>query len=243
MTEASVFEDIVEEEVQDVTEAVAEQEIVPYSTDPEWVNFLIGQLEDSELVKGAPTTDGLRRVTEKYFGEIISSESDIVSNNDGHYAIVRHTLMIKKHENDTTINVGACIDVNKVNLPAPFNKHLIATACTRAEGKALRRALKIRVHTAEELSNVHDEDDESDLANAHANDQQVMALTAMCKRQNIDLVKFVKSMTNNKKMKNIKQLQKKEASVMLDKVSHYMREGVPEDLVGYQANWTEKFGG
>ena len=43
----------------------------PRDSDPEWSEYLLDQLADHELINGAPTVDGLRRITEKCFGEIV----------------------------------------------------------------------------------------------------------------------------------------------------------------------------
>jgi len=34
----------------------------PQEHDPEWSEYLLDQLSDSELINGAPTVDGLRRI-------------------------------------------------------------------------------------------------------------------------------------------------------------------------------------
>ena len=51
---------------------------VPRDFDSEWSEYLLDQLSDHELINGAPTVDGLRRITEKCFWEIVESKSSIV---------------------------------------------------------------------------------------------------------------------------------------------------------------------
>ena len=236
-------EDIFEEMIAapDIPEDMPEEEaeLIPESTDPKWVDFVISKLSDHELVKGAPTTDGLRRVTERYFGEILESDTEIIESKGSsiNYAIIKHRLVIAK-KSGSIISVSSCVDITKDKLPHPFNKHLIATGCTRAEGKALRRALKIRVHTFEELAN--SEEEENDGSNEFLNDQQKMGLKTMCTRMDVDLVKFVRGIAD-RKIKTIKHVSKKEASVMLEKLSYYSREVVPDELLGYQPDWVETF--
>jgi hypothetical protein len=212
------------------------------SLDPKWVDYVIEQLADHELVNGSPTTDGLRRVTECVFGEILYSDTEILNIRDN-CITAKHTLTIEK-KNGRQIQVSACVDVLKDKLPvgSPYRDHLTATACTRAEGKALRRALKIRIHTAEELANATKQDKST---NDSINDQQISALNVMCKRLNIDFVKLAKSITiDSRKIRKITSLNKLEAGIMMDTLSGYQKDkdNIPEELVGYNENWQEKFG-
>jgi len=234
--------DMIEEEADDglKTETVS---LKPALNSSKWADFILDQLFDSELVMGSPTTDGLRRVTDLEFGEILESETEILelpNRNANAKATAKHTLVIRKYLTDSVIRVSACVDVLCDKLPSPFNQHLVSTACTRAEGKALRRALKIRVQTAEELSN--SEDIEDTTGNDAMNDQQIIAIKVLCKRNNVDLVKFLKD--NSEKNKTIKDIKNIEGRHIMNKLSQYQREGVPEELAGYDEGWADsKFGG
>ena len=119
----------------------------PEPTDEGWYDFLIDNLYENELVQGNPTTDGLRRLTEKFYGEIVKSKSDVIDtehDGNGLRCTVRHTLLIRKYETGTLAECDACINVDYRGVPHPFNRHVVATADTRAEGKALRPALTLR---------------------------------------------------------------------------------------------------
>lgn len=230
------IKDMVEEVVEETTMDVPKN-IDP--TDPKWVDFILDELADHELSDGNPTTDGLRRVTEKLYGEIIRSDTEILEVPKQKYTgkvTAKHTLVIRKF-NGTDIMVSACVDVLGDTLPAPFNKHLVATACTKAEGKALRRALKIRVQTAEELSSEADEEFSTD---EPINDQQIVAIKTLCKRNNVDLEAFVRANSDNPK--SIRDIKNLEGRLMIHKLSVFQREGTPEDLSGYNDNWEETFG-
>ena len=124
-------------------------------------------------------------------------------------------------------------------IPYPFNTHLVATADTRAEGKALRRALKIRVVTAEELQN-QDEDDVM-ASEEGMNDQQILALNQMCKRLNISVVKFVKSQYNEVKV--INDVSNMEARVLIGQLSGFQRKpkSIEKKIKGYDDNWKGDF--
>jgi len=239
-----MIEDIVEEMVEDECSEEENTPDYPSPTSPEYVNFILDQLADHELWQGSPTTDGLRRVTEDVYGQILVSNSDPISSPTdrlGH-ATVKHSLVIDRYDGKGLIEISACVDVDGKDLPHPFNQHVVATACTRAEGKALRRALKIRVQTAEELvNNQADEDD--DTANDPLNDQQKLAINQLCKRNNIDAIKIIKSVASAaKKLSEVKNI---DGRFIMNKIAEYQRNqsSIEESLLGYQEDWQEKFGG
>lgn len=231
--------------IEESKETEQHKELPPSHTDPKWVDYIISLLADHELIKGAPTTDGLRRVTEKVYGSIIFSDSEVIEvpgqYTDYNYlkATVKHTLHILRYSDNQLVEVSACVDVVKNHIPNPFCNHLVGSACTRAEGKALRRALKIRIQTVEELTNINEDEK---LDNESINDQQESALKVLCERNDINLEKFVKSAFTH--ISNIKQLKNDEAKVLIKSISELQKTGsIPENIAGYQINWKETFGG
>ena len=243
MTSTTEFEDIVESVVEDKAEMMLEIER-PKEYDPEWSEYLLDQLSDNELINGAPTVDGLRRITEKCFGEIVESKSDIVetpTSQNNQRCTIRHTLTITKYRNTQTISVDGCVDVLYHKTPYPFKDHLVATADTRAEGKALRRALKIKVITAEELQN---EDEQEILSSDEVvNDQQILAINQLCKRINISVSSFVTGEYNT--TKKINDLRNLEARLLISKLSEFQRtpKDIPKSYIGYDDNWKTNFYG
>ena len=243
MTSTAEFEDIVESVVEDKAEMMLEIER-PKEYDPEWSEYLLDQLSDNELINGAPTVDGLRRITEKCFGEIVESKSDIVetpTSQNNQRCTIRHTLTITKYRNTQTISVDGCVDVLYHKTPYPFKDHLVATADTRAEGKALRRALKIKVITAEELQN---EDEQEILSSDEVvNDQQILAINQLCKRINISVSSFVTGEYNT--TKKINDLRNLEARLLISKLSEFQRtpKDIPKSYIGYDDDWKTNFYG
>ena len=253
MNNATEFEEMVEnvvqENVENNTYENAEQQqqqqgqpIADY--DPDWSEFLLDQLSDNELIHGAPTVDGLRRITERFFGEIVGSRSIVIQHptlENGQRCSVCHTLLIKKYRTSEQISIDGCVDVLYNKTPYPFKDHLIATADTRAEGKALRRALKIRVVTAEELQN---EDEQEILSSEElANDQQILAINQLCKRLNVSVEGFV--ISEHSKASTINELNNLEARLLISKLSEFQRtpKNIPSDCVGYDENWKTGFYG
>jgi|TARA_A100000172_G_scaffold77394_1_gene61725 hypothetical protein len=228
----------VEEEIAEAAEGSEDQAIGPYN--PGWSEYVLDHLDDSELRDGNPTVDGLRRVTEEVFGDIITSSSHIYNHDTSRgVCTIKHTLQIRKHSTGDIITVDGCVDVNRSNIPHPFNQHLVATADTRAEGKAIRRALKIRVVTAEEMQN----SDEDDLLAAEENitDQQILAINQMCKRLDVNLEKAVKSSCAG--AESVRAVSNLQGRMILSSLSEYQRNPsiIPEDVSGYDSNWRETF--
>ncbi len=242
------FEAMIESEDTDAADEYVDSSYevaaVPADYDPEWSEYLLDQLQDHELINGAPTVDGLRRIAEKCFGEIVESKSCIVetpSSDNGLRCTICHTLRVIKYRNGQQVQVDGCVDVVYTKTPYPFKDHLVATADTRAEGKALRRALKIRVITAEELQH---EDEEAALASDEAvNDQQVLAINQLCKRLNVSVVDITKAQYNT--AKTINDLRNLEARLLISRLSELQRtpDDVPESCVGYDEDWKNDFYG
>ena len=245
MNTTSEFEQIVENtHIEEEYDVVDNDPKIPSEYDPEWSEYLLDQLSDSELINGAPTVDGLRRITEKCFGEIVGSKSAIIdspTSQNNQRCTICHTLTISKYRSSQSISVDGCVDVLYHKTPYPFKDHLVATADTRAEGKALRRALKIRVITAEELQN---EDEQDALSSDElVNDQQVLALNQLCKRLDLSVTSFVKGEYN--KVKKINELRNLEARLLIAKLSEFQRtpKDIPQSYMGYDENWKGDFYG
>jgi len=242
MSEKNEFEDMVATIKEDALESEETPDSPPvYSdTDPEWSEHVLDQLHDSELKEGNPTVDGLRRVTERIYGEILESTSDVLElPTESKRCTIKHTVKIRKYSTDSVITVDGCVDVLYDKIPYPFNDHLVATADTRAEGKALRRALKLRLITAEELQNTEEDDVMS--SDEEVTDQQILAINQMCKRLNINLVKIVNMKHPNSE--SIREVNNLEGRLLLSTLSGYQRNmsSIEEELVGYDSNWRETF--
>lgn len=215
----------------------------PADCDPEWSEYLLDQLSDHELINGAPTVDGLRRITEKCFGEIIESRSTIIEPPRSDNALrctICHTLVIAKYRGMRTIRVDGCVDVVHSKTPYPFKDHLVATADTRAEGKALRRALKIRVITAEELQSESEE--EVLISDEGINDQQILAINQLCKRLDVNVEGLVK--TKCQGAEKINEVNSLEARLIISQLSEFQRKpaSIEEHKVsGYDENWKDNF--
>jgi hypothetical protein len=124
--------------------------------DEGWQDYVLSQLRENEFVLGddgttrRPRINGLRRLTEKLVGKIYQSESRVIKapTKDDMTATVEHAVTF---ENRT---ITECADVSLFNADDEYARFPVAVASTRAEGRALRKALYLySVVTAEEVTN------------------------------------------------------------------------------------------
>lgn len=149
---------------------------------------LLDKLTDKEKVNGHPTVNGLRRIINDYVGWITKNTSQVVqcpTPENKNRATVVAEISILFHSG-MEITVSGCADVWEGNTPTPFSKHPVATAESRAEGRAYRKALNLDVTTAEEMGTFTEE-----VSFEPIKDPQVTMIRNICKRCDIDLDKFL----------------------------------------------------
>lgn len=219
---------------------VEEKKIGP--NDIEWTDHVLSLLTEDEIVKGNPTTDGLRRVFEKATGYTISSSSTNVvqapSPDNGQRATIVVTLCYTD-KNGSTFSVDGASDAFWGNTDKIFRNHPVAVAETKAEGRALRRALKLRkVVTADEIAEDVEEIDGSNADKIEAS--QISFINNMCLRLNINTVALLDSMELNSD--NIKGISHKDAVSIVRKLSEYQKDMsiIPNTLQGYDPDWRNR---
>lgn len=215
--------------------------------DLEWSDHVLSLLSDDEKIDGNPTTDGLRRIFEIALGcTVINSTSDVVQSpdpqNEKRATVVHHLAYALNNEADGTPNfndvrsVSGSADVYWGNCDKIYRNHPVAVAETRAEGRALRRALKLRkVVAAEEIAaNVEDDVTGDNVGKISSN--QISFIDVMAKRLNIDVVKLLSTMSLDK---NIKTLTHDNAVSIIRELSKHQQsvEDISDDLKPYQENW------
>ena len=178
-----------------VTVEPAQDSNNPLPTDPEWTDFVLSQFKDYELDNGNPKADGLRRVAEKLLGPF-DSETDVIQAptlDSGATVTVR--LTFRDHYGQGVRMVMGAADVSSANTAREFAVHPVATAETRAEGRALRKALRLtKVLTAEEMMSA--DSDEPTGVDSRIPTSMINSLTMMCNKQNIDLGRLAKHVFN-----------------------------------------------
>ena len=246
-----------QQNVQDTPEVIDEQEIsteveqqnnqdrVPTIHDVEWTDYVLSFLTEDEKIMGNPTTDGLRRVFEQVMNcEIIQSDSKVVqcpSRENEMRATVEFMLSFKI--NNATLHsfeiksVSGSADVYWGNCDKIFRNHPVAVAETRAEGRALRRALRLRkVVAAEEIATeIEDHPDGNNINKITSN--QINFIDVMAQRLNINVVKLLE--VNNLAKENVYDMLHEEAVAIIRHLSKHQQNfaDIPEEILGYSSDW------
>ena len=237
---------------------------IPRYYDPGWHDFIMSQFEDEELIDGKyPNVNALRRMVEKWLGPIVSSgpietQATMDPNVSGK-AVVTYEVVIEwrldaRYEGSINLN-DPDIFPNKI-FRSVASSHINNTddvyvffpesiAETRAEGRALRRALRLGVVCSDELTSkdpveivrqqqematTTGEWDADDLIK----DQQINTIIMLCERLKIDLNKFINS--GSQQYDKINDVSRQAAAGMLKRLNQYQSAGsdsldIPLDIL------------
>jgi hypothetical protein len=216
-------------------------------TDIEWTDHVLSFLSDDEKISGNPTTDGLRRIFELVLNcKVLASVSDVAQTPDPSNekrATVVHSITYFLNDGDptrpdlNTITVNGAADVYWGNCDKVYRNHPVAVAETRAEGRALRRALKLRkVVAAEEIAkDIEDHPDENTVSKISNN--QINFIDVMAKRLNINVTKLLEQ--NSLESKNVYILSHEDAITVIRLLSSYQQNmnNISENILGYNNEW------
>lgn len=212
----------------------------PKMTDEGWTDWILDKLRDSEKdAEGNPRVNGLRRLVEDYIGDIVGSVPRIVegaSVDNGMRATAEHHVTINWNFNsDDRRTFGAAADCYSGNTEDNFARHAAATADTRAESRALRKALKlVSVITAEEFTQIPVTESGLD---SMITDSQIKAINKLCKDLDIDVISFINSKSNA--YAHFTHIPFKNALGMLEQINVYLRNPtkIPDNIKGYDPHW------
>lgn len=166
---------------------------------------IMNMFDDNELADGKyPRAVGLRRVAEQVLGKIVDSKPTQVIISQDHNGLPMSTIVYQIIFQDGTV-VADVADCWVGNTDDTFAVHPSATASTRAEGRALRKALNLNVLTAEEMNNPKNATEMlktsltteatrnlmDDLDKETITPTQAAAITAKCTAFKIDAEKFI----------------------------------------------------
>jgi len=221
----------------------------PNQNDIGWTDYVLGLLSDDEKISGNPTTDGLRRVFEIALNcAVVESTSNVVQTpdiNNEKRATVVHTIGYILNNSDSNSDpmllnmrtVSGAADVYWGNCDKVFRNHPVAVAETRAEGRALRRALKLRkVVAAEELAKDIEDHPDHDTVNKITNNQ-INFIDVLSKRLDINVNKMLEKL--GYESKNIYNIEHANAIEISKLLSSYQQDisAITEDIKGYDTNW------
>jgi hypothetical protein len=236
-------------------ETVAVENNGPSYGSKEWHTHVMSFFDDSELIDGSPTCAGLRRVAEEILGDIVYSGPCQVfaatdPNGPGRATVVFEVVFENWLGSSQTRTFKEVADVWHGNTDDLFCAHPVATASTRAEGRALRKALKIKCLAAEELTRKKDVEavvkatvkiDSATTGELNDKDKissaQINFLDKKCSELNINVWSVLNS--GSKKYANINEVSKKEASNVLTMINDFQNnsKACPDSLKGYDKNW------
>lgn len=226
-------------------EEVKEENINVTPNDLGWTDHVLDLLTEDEKIKGNPTTDGLRRVFEIALNcVVIDSTSEVCQSpdpNNGQRATVVHSLTYVLNDGDIpesikTRTVNGAADVYWGNCDKIFRNHPVAVAETRAEGRALRRGLKLRkVVAAEELADEIEDIDGNNVSKISAN--QINFIDVLAKRLNINVLKLVSDLDIS--CDNIYNISHEEAIKIIRQLNAYQQDtsSITDNIMGHQPEW------
>lgn len=224
------------------------QSNVPSMLSPEWHDYAMTLFQPSEMIDGHPLVAGLRRVAELVMGPIMFSGPTQVFpvQREDHHG--RATVVFTV-EFANGMKYAEVADSWEGNTDDMFCAFAVAIASTRAEARALRKALKIRGVAAEELTKKDTAKIVRDISttkrasegeydeNGRMSDAQYNFIDIKCKQLNIDGKKLF-SLFN---VDSGKKVTKKIASEIIDKLNDFQRDksSIPEDILGYKQEWRD----
>lgn len=215
--------------------------------DIEWTDHVLSLLTDDEKISGNPTTDGLRRVFEIALNcRVLGSTTQVVqspSPDNEKRATVVHSITYRLNPGESdpnnlnTLVVEGAADVYWGNCDKIYRNHPVAVAETRAEGRALRRGLRLRkVVAAEEIAkDIEDHPDGLNVSKISPN--QINFIDVISKRININVKNLLSKLGIENS--NVYEVSHENAVVVLRELSKLQQNlnDIPADIMGYDANW------
>jgi chorismate mutase len=242
------------EKHKEVTGYTEPEPVIPNYTDPEWEKYVMSLFTEDELSDGCPRVHGLRRLTEKLLGEIVHSGPvtiDFREDSRTGNAIAVYTVVIAWTRDgvEFTENGGSKIPTREfrasasssyLNTDDTFAVFPVAIAETRAEARALRRALRLSKVSADEMTTkdtalIATETVTTSTAMSHEaiTDQQKNLIKTLCDRNQVKLNDFINS--GSGKYSSLDEVSRETASKMIQRLNDYQTKTsnsvpVPEKL-------------
>lgn len=231
-----------EEQEENINQESVKIIITP--TSPEWNEHVLSHFQQDELVDGNPTVDGLRRVTELLLGPIIVGKATVIQSpsldNDGR-CVVSYNVQVRDSSNLENPYYAweqtSIADCYAGNCDPRFAVFATAVAETRAEGRALRKLLRLRkVIAAEEAGLVPAEENG---INGKITPTQMSFIETLCQRNDINIPVYLgdsKSFSFNGKLEDVPY---KSAVAIIAHLSELQRNKstINPKYKGYNSNW------
>lgn len=227
----------------------------------EWSDFVLSQLTEDEYVDEdgqiMPCCHGLRRLAEVLLGTISGGVKNIIypDPDDPRRVVVVYELLVENFDGKTRVFTEVA-DTSLDNTDAFFLDFAVATASTRAEARALKKALLIKGVTADEVKKgdrkrmlgldtdstpvtgtVSSEEPDDDTP---ISDKQYQFLEVMGKKGDINIVKFVKEQIEDTPLSSLTKSEAKDKLIMPLDAFVNKKEDTPESIKGYNDKWREQ---
>lgn len=213
---------------------------------PHWDTFVMSQLDESELTDGYPRVAGLRRVAELLLGDIINSSPidvhPVAPRDETQRSTVGYSITFLWFDGSerTYADVADC---HSENQDPEFLIYSVATASTRAEGRALRKALKLKKCAFEEIGPTKDAvkskpkkvSDRPDPISS----SQIRFLDKRCKDLDVDVLKFINQ--GQETFDAIEDMTKVQAKELIDFLAQVTadKEKLDKSVKGYNPSWRD----
>ena len=235
---------------------LVEESIGPNPLSPEWMPYILTKFEKDELDEQVnPTVDGLRRVTEQEIGPILVAKAKVIepaSSTNGLRATVEFTLVIQdKWLGHAQREITDAADVYPGNVKEQmYAQFPVAMAVTRAEGRALRKALKLRkIVASEEVTTVAPEEA---LGDAPISDVQLHQINNFCKKLDINALKLLSLAKDDdgNPFEDYKHIPRSIGRKICARLGTWLqnkdnkraeaKDKIPQSLLGYDKDWREE---
>lgn len=242
-------------------EVVVEDEVVnetPQYGSEGWHDFAMTFFEKDEIINGNPLCRGLRRVASLLLGDIVSSGpvnvllNGVENNNPGRATVVYEVQIAWGGMREDIRSFGDVAEVWYANTDDVFLGHPSATACTRAEGRCLRKALMLNCLAAEELttdkdiaslikSSVHSGKSVTG-ALGESSDEPITSaqksfLIQKCKQLDLDVMEYIN--LGEKDYKSLSQVSKRDGIDLIKTLTEIQNQTQPKPNISSFSNYEE----
>ena len=204
-------------------------------TDEEWSDKVMDLFAEDELIEGMPNVAGLRRVAQVVLGRIVSSRPTMVIPSKVENDFGKNVAVYEVVCEDGRVYADAA-DTWFHNTDDQFLPFGLATAVTRAEARALRKALGIKKVSFDEITTKDSSQAVKEAkakattkdttgeyaAEAPATDKQMGLIEVKCKQLSIDKEKLLEELGFNPK----ETLTKSNASLTIDRLMQIQSSGI-----------------
>jgi hypothetical protein len=220
---------------------------VPEYTSPSWGQYVLDQFTEEELFDGNPVLDGLRRVAELLLGDILESTTQVVQtptpdNGERATAIAKVVINVNYADRAVIKVYSGSADAYPGNIAPGFEKYPVALAETRAEARALRKALRLRTVAHEELGAGGGQEVVVKTEGTKAlSTEQAKVISFIAKGNNVNVEKLLTHLgtTGVIVYNNVKSLSDSDGKEICRVLSAYQadRTTIPEGIIGYSEDW------